>query len=192
MTRRTLPTLGFGLARRIGLILRLLRYQITVFVWHRPVPASTRIYGRLSLAYVPCRLSLGPRCSLGDGVTLNIGREARIELGADVALNSGCTLVASDCIRIGDRVAIGEYVSIRDQQHHFRAGHGVLGQGYKIAPVEIGENTWIGRGVFIGPGTRIGANCIVGANSVVHGSFPDGVLIAGAPARIRRNLQDHP
>lgn len=180
----------FAVLRRLSVALRLLRYQLTVFIWHRAAPRSTRIYGRLCRAHVPCRLTLGPRCSLGDGVTINVARTAEIVLGADVALNTGCTLVASDSIRISDRVAIGEYVSIRDQQHRFRPGVGVLDQGYEIAPVEIGENCWIGRGVFIGPGTRIGANCIVGANSVVHGTFPDGVLIAGAPARIRRKIEE--
>lgn len=180
----------FAVLRRLSVALRLLRYQLTVFIWHHAAPRSTRIYGRLCFAYVPCRLTLGPRCSLGDGVTINVARTAEIVLGADVALNTGCTLVASDSIRISDRVAIGEYVSIRDQQHRFRPGVGVLDQGYEIAPVEIGENCWIGRGVFIGPGTRIGANCIVGANSVVHGTFPDGVLIAGAPARIRRKIEE--
>ncbi len=185
-----LAHLFHGVLRRLAVALRLMRYQATVFVWHRLAPRSTRIYGRLSFAYVPCRLVLGPRCSLGEGVTLNVAPTAGIVLGADVSLNTGCTLVASESIRIGDGVAIGEYVSIRDQQHRFRPGRGVLDQGYDIAPVEIGANCWIGRGAFIGPGSRIGADCIVGANSVVHGVFPDGVLIAGAPARIRRRIED--
>jgi acetyltransferase-like isoleucine patch superfamily enzyme len=83
-------------------------------------------------------------------------------------------------------VAVGEMVSIRDQEHIFIPGQGVRGQGFKVEPVEIGDFTWIGRGVFIGPGTRIGKNCIVAANSVVHGTFPDGVLIAGAPAVVKK------
>ncbi|MEP5151427.1 acyltransferase, partial [Planktotalea sp.] len=93
-------------------------------------------------------------------------------------------------IKIGDRVAIGEQVSIRDQQHIHTIGKGVRDQGFEVAPVMIGANTWIGRGVFIGPGTRIGKDCIVAANSVVHGEFPDGVLIAGAPAKVRKSLSD--
>jgi acetyltransferase-like isoleucine patch superfamily enzyme len=109
-------------------------------------------------------------------------------MGSDVTLNTGCLLVASELISIGARVAVGEYVSIRDQQHIHVPGKGVRDQGFKVAPVEIGDNTWIGRGAFIGPGTRIGRDCIVAANSVVHGRFPDGVLIAGAPAVIKRRL----
>jgi acetyltransferase-like isoleucine patch superfamily enzyme len=101
-------------------------------------------------------------------------------------------LVACESITIGSNTAIGEYVSIRDQEHRFAPGHGVRGQGFRIAPVTIGENAWIGRGVFIGPGTRIGANSIVAANSVVHGVFPDGVLLAGAPAKIKKTIVPAP
>lgn len=167
---------------------RLMWYQAFVFVWYQPLPVSTRIYGRLTLPYVPCRIRMGPRCGFGDGVTLSTGRQAVIEMGSDVTLNTGCLVVASQRIRIGDRVAAGEYVSIRDQQHLHVPGKGVRDQGFKVSPVEIGDNTWIGRGAFIGPGTSIGRNCIVGANSVVHGIFPDDVLIAGAPAVIKRQL----
>lgn len=97
-------------------------------------------------------------------------------------------MVATEAITIGDHVAIAEYVTIRDQEHRFRPGYGVRGQGYNSAPVTVGDNCWIGRGVYIGPGTTIGKNSIVGANSVVRGTFPDGVLIAGTPAVIKKVL----
>jgi acetyltransferase-like isoleucine patch superfamily enzyme len=131
---------------------------------------------------------MGPRCSFGHDVYLSTARTAEIALGKEVTFNTGCLIVASERIEIGDRVAIGEYVSIRDQVHRFTPGHGVKGQGFIVKPIRIGENTWIGRGVFIGPGTRIGADCIVGANSVVHGEFPSGVLIAGSPARVKKAI----
>ena len=166
---------------------RLLYYNLRAFIWHRPAPWSTTIYGRLKFSHLPCRVSIGQRCGLGDGLFLSTGRTASITIGDDVSINTGCLLVASERITIGANTAIGEYVSIRDQAHRFAPGHGVRGQGFDIAPIEIGENVWIGRGVFIGPGTRIGANSIVAANSVVHGVFPDGVLIAGAPAKVKRS-----
>ena len=163
-------------------------YNLRAFAWYRPAPWSTTIQGRLKFAHLPCRITMGERCGLGDGLFLSTGREATITLGDDVTINAGCLLVASQAIAIGSRTAIGEYVSIRDQAHRFAPGRGVRGQGFEVAPIEIGENVWIGRGVFIGPGSRIGANSIVAANSVVHGVFPDGVLIAGAPAKVKRNI----
>lgn len=168
--------------------LRLAFYNLRAFAWSRPAPWSTVIYGRLKFSHLPCRVELGRRCGLGDGLFLSTGRDALIVIGDDVSINTGCLLVASERISIGANTAIGEYVSIRDQAHRFVPGRGVRGQGFDIAPVEIGENVWIGRGVFIGPGARIGANSIVAANSVVHGSFPEGVLLAGAPAKVKRIL----
>jgi len=167
---------------------RWLWYQLSVFIWDKPVPRGTRFYGRLRVAYVPAHVAMGRGCAFGHDVFLSAGRAAQIVLGENVTINDSSLLVASQLIEIGDRVAIGEHVSIRDQQHTHVAGKGVRDQGFHVAPVSIGANTWIGRGVFIGPGSKIGKDCIIAANSVVHGAFPDGVLIAGAPATLRKKL----
>ena len=127
---------------------------------------------------------------VGDSVFFQAGRASEIVIGDDVILNTGTHVVASSSIRIGTGTAIGEYVSIRDQDHLFTPGTGVRGQGFDIEPVEIGENCWIGRGVHIGPGSRIGAGCIIAANSVVRGTFGPNLLIAGAPATARRRLAE--
>ncbi len=149
---------------------------------------STVLNGRLSVPFLPLRMRMGPRCNLGEYLYLSTSRTAEIILGDSVLVNRGCTIVASQSIRIGSGAQIGEFVSIRDQQHKFVVGHGVIGQGFKVSPIQIGENVWIGRGSFIGPGTNIGNDTIIAANSVVHGIFPAGVLLAGAPAKIKRVL----
>lgn len=171
---------------RLLLLFRWFYYNFRAFAWYRIAPASTKIYGRLGFSHLPVRIRMGVSCSLGEDLYLSTARKAEIILGDSVTFNRGCIVVASERIEIGDRVAVGEYVSIRDQAHRFVPGHGVRDQGFTVKPIQIGENTWIGRGVFIGPGTRIGSNCIVGANSVVHGEFPSGVLIAGSPARVKK------
>ncbi len=163
-------------------------YNLRAFIWHKPAPFSTRFYGALRFSHLPCRVEIGQRCGFGDGITLAPAMNGVITIGDESTLNQGCVLVASERISIGRRVAVGEYVSIRDQEHNFVPGKGVRNQGFRVAPVEIGDCTWIGRNVFIGPGTRIGRSCIVGANSVVHGTFPDGVLIAGSPAVIKKRV----
>lgn len=60
-----------------------------------------------------------------------------------------------------------------------------------IAPVKVGNNVFIGYGCTILPGTVIGNDVIIGAGSVVKGCIPDRVVIAGVPARVIRDLDDH-
>jgi len=55
--------------------------------------------------------------------------------------------------------------------------------GDKNVPV-IGNKVYIGPGSVIFGEITIGNNVIIGANSVVNKSFPDNVVIAGAPAII--------
>lgn len=57
--------------------------------------------------------------------------------------------------------------------------------------------TWIGNNVFIGNnatilmGTHIADNSIIAAGAVVSGTFPDGVVIAGNPAKIICTIDEY-
>ena len=48
----------------------------------------------------------------------------------------------------------------------------------------IGNHVNIGWGAVINPGLKIGNHVIVGANAVVTKDVPDGVIVAGNPAKI--------
>lgn len=169
---------------------RVVWYNLTLFGTYKGLPLSTRIHGRILSLAEPCRLRMGRGCRIGDSTWLATGRTSVIEVGDDVTINIGCVIHAAERITIGKSTAIAEYVTIRDQEHKFSPDHGVRGQGYVTKPIEIGDNCWIGRGVYIGPGSKIGHGCIIGANSVVRGEFPPGVLIAGTPAKIKRQIAD--
>lgn len=164
--------------------------RLTCPLFFERVGAGTMFAGRIRLPMPFRRVRLGAGCMVGDSVFFQTGRASEIVIGDDVSLNTGTHVVAAQSIRIGTGTAIGEYVSIRDQDHRFTPSTGVRGQGFDIAPVEIGENCWIGRGVHIGPGSLVGAGCIIAANSVVQGTFGPNLLIAGAPARARRRLAE--
>lgn len=174
----------------VSSFLRVLWYNLTLFGPKHAIPFSTRLHGKILSLGFPCRVRFGNGCRIGSGTWLGTNRTATIELADDVSINLGCVLHASQRIVIGKSTAIAEYVSIRDQEHLFSPKCGVRGQGYHIAPIEIGDYCWIGRGVYIGPGTVIGRGSIVGANSVVKGKFPEGVLVAGVPAKIVRVLKE--
>ncbi|TIN26417.1 acyltransferase [Mesorhizobium sp.] len=159
-------------------------------MFYERIGKGTLFTGRVRLPLPLRKIRIGENCMIGHDVFFQTGRNSSITIGDNSNLNTGCHLVASESITIGDNVAIGEYVSIRDQEHRFSPATGVRGQGFKIDPVSIGSNVWIGRGVYIGPGTTIESGSIVGANSVVRGKFPPNVLIAGAPAKVKKMLVD--
>ena len=61
----------------------------------------------------------------------------------------------------------------------------------KIGNVTIGDNVFIGAESVVLPGVTIGNNVIVGANSTVTYDVPDGVVVAGSPAKIICSLDDY-
>lgn len=58
----------------------------------------------------------------------------------------------------------------------------------KHEKIWIGDNVWIGAGAIVLPGCKIGNNCVVAAGSVVCSDVPDNVMVAGAPATIKKKI----
>ena len=64
--------------------------------------------------------------------------------------------------------------------------------GYcRVGRVTIGDNTFIGAEAIILPGVTIGNNVIVGAGAVIAKDVPDGVVVAGNPARVISQTEDY-
>lgn len=97
------------------------------------------------------------------GVVVNTGSV----IGADVILNTGCTV-----------------------DHHNRIGdHAHIAPGVHMGgEVEVGEGALVGIGATVMPRKRIGAWSVVGAGTLVTRDVPDGVVVVGAPARVVREL----
>jgi acetyltransferase-like isoleucine patch superfamily enzyme len=147
-------------------------------------------YGTISFGSCGYGIKIGNRCSLGAQSFLSVSEGGRLILGDGVSFNTGCHIVACECIEIGAGTALGEYVSIRDQNHKFSGvSAGIGNQGYASESIEIGENVWIGRGCFIGPGVSIGDGTVIGANSVVVKSIPSNVVAAGVPAKVIKKIE---
>ena len=87
---------------------------------------------------------------------------------------------------IGSSVLIARGVLVVDHNHGLaEPGLAIRDSGVgQIAPVAIGDGSWLGQNAVVLPGVTVGAGAIVGANSVVREDVPDGAIVAGVPARV--------
>jgi len=115
--------------------------------------------------------------------------EARIEVGERTEFNNNLMIKSEGAgIVIGRDCLFGAHVEIFDSDFHdLDPARRSTGRG-KTAPVEIGDNVFAGMGVKILKGASIGSDSVIGAGSVVTGSIPAGVIAAGNPARVIREL----
>ena len=99
-------------------------------------------------------------------------------------------LVCLDVARvsIGDDVQIGPRVQLLTPTHPVEPGP--RREKWEAAePITIGDNVWLGGGVIVCPGVTIGADTVVGAGAVVTRDLAAGVVAAGVPARVIREVQ---
>ena len=148
-----------------------------------------RIFGKIRFGSCGRGIVIGNRCMFRNDIFLSVSDGGELRLGNGVSVNTGSHIVACKSIVIGEGTAIGEYVSIRDQNHRFEeTSSPVSEQGFSVSPIKIGRNVWIGRGCLIGPGVAIGDGAVIGANSVVLRDIPSGVVAVGAPAKPVREI----
>lgn len=116
-------------------------------------------------------VTLGEDASVWFGAVLR-GDTGRIAVGARTSVQDNVVLHVND----EEDTLIGNDVTI---------GHGAILEGCQVGDgVLIGMNATILSGAKIGAGSLIAAGAVVGENKVI----PEGVLVAGVPARVIRPL----
>jgi hypothetical protein len=60
-----------------------------------------------------------------------------------------------------------------------------------IAPITVGDDVVLGASTIVLPGVSIGSRVVVGAGSVVTKDVPDGVVVAGVPARFLCDIEEY-
>ena len=119
---------------------------------------------------------VGRRFRTRKNVEINVRDNAEICIGNDVFFNTGCIIVARECIEIGDGTIFGPYVQIIDHYHEFSQGE-VLENSFSTSSIVIGSHCWIGAGTIILKGTVLGDHCIAGAGSILKGKYSDNSII---------------
>jgi acetyltransferase-like isoleucine patch superfamily enzyme len=142
--------------------------------------------GRAPIIHSDGEVRLGRVALRGLAAPVELGAEpgGRLEIGDNVFVNQGATIVAAVEITIGPDCRIGDHVAIYDTDHH------PVDQKTPVrrAPVRIGRNVWIARGAVVLPGVTIGDHAVVAAGSIVTGDVAPRTLVAGNPARPLREL----
>ncbi len=149
------------------------------------------IEGEVLEALEEGRLKVGAGTLLEPGCWLTLAPRARIEIGAGCFLNRNTMLAAYERIAIGDHTMFANGCFVGDAEHRFDdPDTPITWQGFASkGPIEIGSNCWFGVNCVITGGVTIGDRCVIGANSVVTQSLPPGVIAAGAPAKVVRQIE---
>jgi acetyltransferase-like isoleucine patch superfamily enzyme len=150
---------------------------------------------------------VGERSTIRDDVILRLG--GTLDVGPFSDILWGCILNVKGTLRMEARCALGrgtschadgtmvwewgsmcgEYVSVVDTNHDVDGSllH-PLDQAVPQADITIGATAFLGAHSVVTAGCTIGRGTVVGANSVVTRDLPAGVLAAGVPAKVIKEL----
>lgn len=123
-----------------------------------------------------------------DGTPITIRHDGGVRIGNNVEIgsfNTVCQATLEDIDTVlEDNVKLDDNVHIAHNCHIGKntcMAAGVMLNG----SVVIGENCWLGLNVTVNK-VKIGNNVLVGSGSMLTKDVPDGVVVAGVPAKIIR------
>ena len=136
------------------------------------------------------RLEVGEGTLFEPGAWLTGGETGRIRIGSGAFLNQGVMVAASELVEIGDHCMLANGALVTDADHRFDdLARPITHQGFTAkGPTRIGANVWLGANAVVTGGVTVGERTVVGAGSVVTADLPGGVIAAGAPARVIREI----
>jgi maltose O-acetyltransferase len=129
--------------------------------------------------------------SVGEGVVVKPSFRcdygSQITIGARTFVNYDCVMLDPATIAIGEACQIASGVQLLTATHPIDPGPRRIGWEY-AEPIVLADNVWLGGGAIVGPGVTIGEDTVVGAGAVVTRDLPAGVVAAGVPARVLREI----
>ena len=113
-----------------------------------------------------------------------------ISIGDRTFVNVDAVMLDVAPITIGASCQIATRVQLLTATHPIDPEPRRIGWEYG-QPIALGDNVWLGGGVIVCPGVTIGHDTVVGAGAVVTKDLPAGVVAAGVPARVLREIGEH-
>ncbi len=110
-----------------------------------------------------------------------------IRIGDGTFINVDAVMLDVMPITIGAVCQIGTRVQLLTASHPVDPEPRRIGWEYGQS-ITIADNVWLGAGAIVCPGVSIGEDTVVGAGAVVSRDLPAGVVAAGVPARVLREI----
>ncbi len=110
-----------------------------------------------------------------------------IRIGDGTFINVDAVMLDVMPITIGATCQIGTRVQLLTASHPLDPEPRRIGWEYGQS-ITIADNVWLGGGAIVCPGVSIGEDTVVGAGAVVSRDLPAGVVAAGVPARVLREI----
>lgn len=116
---------------------------------------------------------IGNNCTIGpvNTVTIDITRPYLVEIGNNVCMLKGFTLLTHDFVTAVFITRYGEFLP-------------------SSGKVTIGNNVYFGRNCTVLKGVTIGDNCIIGYGSIVTQNIPPNSVAVGVPAKVICSLDE--
>jgi len=116
-----------------------------------------------------------------------------IKIGRDSLIGEYTVIRGQGGVRIGNRVYTSPFTQIIAVNHVFDdPNRPFVEQGITAKGILIEDDVWIGASAIITDGVRVGKGAIIAAGAVVTADVPPHTVVAGVPARIIRDINDHP
>jgi carbonic anhydrase/acetyltransferase-like protein (isoleucine patch superfamily) len=114
-----------------------------------------------------------------------LGKDVSIWFNAVIRGDSELIVIGEDC-NIQDGAVLHT-----DPGYPMTLGKGVtVGHKAMLHGCNVGDYSLVGINAVVLNGAKIGSHCVIGANALVteNMEIPDGSLVMGSPAKIKRNL----
>lgn len=105
-------------------------------------------------------------------------------------VNYNCVFLDTSPIRIGRSVLIGPGVVLACAGHPIHSEQRCSSALETSEPITIEDGVWIGANSTVCGGVTIGEGSVIGAGSVVTSDIPKGVIAAGVPCKVLREITE--
>jgi maltose O-acetyltransferase len=111
-----------------------------------------------------------------------------VHVGEGFYANVDCVVLDVCRVAFGRNCLLGPGVHVYTATHPLDATTRAEGREYG-EPVTVGDDVWLGGRAVLNPGVGVGDGSVVASGAVVTEDVPDGVVVAGNPARVVRELE---